>query len=190
MTWFALKVLMAARIVLRGVSAGRGSAESFVPWARRLAALLCLKPVLDDLTHGNVNLFILALVVGCMVAYRARQDGAAGFVASIGNRMQGHARVTSFPISLTNELGVSFSARLPECFCSLPGFVPAARLGMDHNLKQLKSWYSVMVHPFVIEGKVTAEHINRSITRTGSPLVDTFSVVCDLQRRSRNSGPL
>ncbi|NBO92229.1 MAG: DUF2029 domain-containing protein [Planctomycetia bacterium] len=163
MTWFALKVLMAVLSFYGVCRLVEGSAESFVPWARLLAALLCLKPVLDDLTHGNVNLFILALVVGCMVAYRARQDGAAGLLLAlaIACKVTPALLVPYFAYKRAWRVLLGTVAGMLLFF--YPGFVPAARLGMDHNLKQLKSWYSVMVHPFVIEGKVTAEHINQSL---------------------------
>ena len=44
-----------------------------------------------------------------------------------------------------------------------PGFVPAAILGWDANQKQLGGWYMEMVHPFIVEGKVTSEHNNQSL---------------------------
>src|SRR5262249_23180363 len=33
----------------------------------------------------------------------------------------------------------------------------------EHNQQQLFSWYEGMVKPFVIDGKVTSEHINQSL---------------------------
>jgi hypothetical protein len=44
-----------------------------------------------------------------------------------------------------------------------PGLVPALRLGFEDNQRQLHSWYRVMVHPFLVEGKVTSEHNNQSL---------------------------
>ena len=44
-----------------------------------------------------------------------------------------------------------------------PGIVPALYLGWDENQRNLASWYREMVHPFLVEGKVTSEHPNQSI---------------------------
>jgi alpha-1,2-mannosyltransferase len=44
-----------------------------------------------------------------------------------------------------------------------PGFVPALLMGWQRNENHLVSWYYDMVHPFVIEGKVTSEHHNQSL---------------------------
>ncbi len=163
MTWYAFKVLMAGLSFYGVCRLVEGRDGSFAPWARVLAALLCLKPVLDDLTHGNVNLFILALVVGCFVAYRARHDGAAGLLLAlaVACKVTPALLVPYFVYKRAWRLLLGTAAGMLLFF--YPGFVPAARLGMQHNLTQLKSWYRVMVHPFVIEGKVTAEHINQSL---------------------------
>jgi alpha-1,2-mannosyltransferase len=163
MAWFALKVLLAGLSFYGVCRLVEGREGAFAPWARVLAALLCLKPVLDDLTHGNVNLFILALVVGCFVAYRARRDAEAGVLLAlaIACKVTPALLVPYFLYKRAWRLLLGTVAGMLLFF--YPGFVPAARLGMEHNLTQLRSWYRVMVHPFVIEGKVTAEHINQSL---------------------------
>src|SRR5947209_14700373 len=46
--------------------------------------------------------------------------------------------------------------------------------------QQLRSWYGVMVHPFLVEGKVWSEHSNQSLTGvvyrlgTHSPSASTY----------------
>jgi hypothetical protein len=44
-----------------------------------------------------------------------------------------------------------------------PGVAPSLALGFEENQRQLISWYREMVHPFVVEGKVTSEHSNQSL---------------------------
>ncbi|MGL4555035.1 MAG: glycosyltransferase family 87 protein [Gemmataceae bacterium] len=163
MAWFALKALMAGLSFYGMCRLVEGQGEAFAPWARVLAALLCLKPVLDDLTHGNVNLFILALVVGCFAARRARHDGLAGLLLAlaVACKVTPALLVPYFVYKRAWRLLLGVAAGMLLFF--YPGFVPAARLGMTHNLTQLTSWYRVMVHPFVVEGAVTAEHINQSL---------------------------
>jgi hypothetical protein len=61
-----------------------------------------------------------------------------------------------------------------------PGLVPSLRLGWEENQRQLRSWYGVMVRPFVVEGKVTSEHNNQSLPglvarlATPSPSFSTY----------------
>jgi hypothetical protein len=61
-----------------------------------------------------------------------------------------------------------------------PGYVPALVLGGDYNQRLVASWYSDMVQPFVVEGKVTSEHNNQSLPglvarlATHSPSFSTY----------------
>ena len=59
--------------------------------ARAAAIVVCLPPLLGDLSHNNVNIFILFLVAGCLEAFRRRLDTLAGFNARARHRVQGDA---------------------------------------------------------------------------------------------------
>jgi hypothetical protein len=163
LAWFYLKVamaLLALRWVFQMVAdAGR----PFPAKAQALAVLLSLKPIIDDLQHGNVNLFILFLVVASLAAYHRRRDLLAGLVLGL-----------AIACKVTPALFVPYFVwkrswrALAGCALGLalflwPGFVPALRLGWGANQQQLASWYRDMVRPFVIEGKVTSEHNNQSL---------------------------
>jgi hypothetical protein len=135
----------------------------FPAWAQGLAVLFSMKPIIDDLQHGNVNLFILFLVTGSLAAYRRGRDGLAGVVLGL-----------AIACKVTPALFVPYFVwkrswrALAGCALGLtlflwPGFVPALRLGWDGNQRQLASWYRDMVRPFVLEGKVTSEHNNQSL---------------------------
>src|SRR5262249_31294652 len=68
LVWFYAKVattLLAFRWVFR---MAEGSGHTFPAWAKGLTIVLSLRPIIDDLQHGNVNLFILFLVVGALTA--------------------------------------------------------------------------------------------------------------------------
>src|SRR5919199_473268 len=83
LTWFYVKAaltLLALHWIFRLVE---GDGRPFPPWARALAVLLSLRPILGDLQHGNVNLFILFLVVAGLTAYRRGRDLLAGLVARL-----------------------------------------------------------------------------------------------------------
>jgi hypothetical protein len=41
--------------------------------------------------------------------------------------------------------------------------IPALKLGWEGNLQSLRSWFRVMVTPFVVDGLVTSDHQNQSL---------------------------
>ncbi len=163
LTWFYLKVAMALLSLHWVFRLVESEGVPFPAWAKALTILCSLKPIIDDLNHGNVNLFILFLVVAALTAYRLRRDFLAGTILALG-----------IACKVTPALFVPYflwkrSWRvLAGCVVGMvlffyPGLVPGLRMGMTENQRQLASWYRGMVHPFVIEGKVTSEHVNQSL---------------------------
>ncbi len=178
--WFYIKVgltLLAFRWVFRLVE---DSGRPFPLWAKGLTVLLALRPIMSDLQHGNVNLFILFLVVASLYAYHCRRDGLSGVVLGL-----------AIACKVTPALFVPYFLwkrawkALAGCVAGLilflwPGFVPALLMGWDRNEQHLVSWYYDMVYPFVVEGKVTSEHHNQSLPglvarlATHSPSFSTY----------------
>src|SRR5580698_11191147 len=60
--WFYLRIGMAVGALLFFFRIIETKEARFPNWAKNLTILLSLRPVMGDLTHGNVNLFILFLV--------------------------------------------------------------------------------------------------------------------------------
>ena len=161
--WFYIKAgltLLAFRWVFQLVEERD---RPFPLWAKALTILLALRPIMSDLQHGNVNLFVLFLVVAALTAYHRQRDLLAGVVLGL-----------AIACKVTPALFVPYFVwkrswkALAGCAAGLalflwPGFVPAALMGWERNEKHLVSWYYDMVHPFVIEGKVTSEHHNQSL---------------------------
>ena len=166
LAWFGLKTLMAGLSLFWVVRLVQAGGPAFPPWARVLAVLLALKPILDDLSHGNVNLFILFLCMACLTAHASKRDLLAGCLLALAVA----CKVTPalfLPYFLWKRAWRLLAGAVLGCLLFFyPGFVPAARLGMDANLEQLGSWYGVMVKPFLEEGKATSEHINQSLPGT------------------------
>lgn len=178
--WFYIKVgltLLALRWIFQLVEE---KARPFPLWAKILTVLLALRPIMSDLQHGNVNLFILFLVVAALAAYQRGRDVLAGIVLGL-----------AIACKVTPALFVPYLLwkrswkALAGCTAGLvlflwPGLVPAALMGWEHNERHLVSWYYDMVHPFVVEGKVTSEHHNQSLPglvarlATHSPSFSTY----------------
>jgi hypothetical protein len=161
--WFYLKVGMALLAIRWTFRLVEDVGRPFPPLAQVGAVLLSLKPVLEDLDHGNINLFILFLVVAALTAFRRRWDVLAGALLGL-----------AIACKLTPALFVPYLVwkrawrALAGVAAGLalflyPGLVPSLRLGFEDNQRQLASWYRGMVHPFLVEGKVTSEHNNQSL---------------------------
>jgi hypothetical protein len=176
--WFYLKVgmtLLALRWVFRLVEA---PGRPFPPWAKALAVVLSLRPILGDLNHGNVNLFILFLVVAALYSYHCRRDLAAGVVLAL-----------AIACKVTPALFVPYFVwkrawkTLAGCVLGLAlwfWLVPGCMLGFAKNNELLHSWVNVMIVPYVAKGTVTSEHPNQSLPGlvfrlgTHSPSAITF----------------
>jgi alpha-1,2-mannosyltransferase len=153
-----LMTLLALYLAFRLVEeAGR----PFPAWGKALAVVLALRPVVGDLTHGNVNLFILLLVVAGLYAFRRGRDFSAGLLLAL-----------AIACKVTPALFVPYFLwkrawkTLAGCTAGLLlflGAVPACCLGPARNAELLHSWYRQMIEPFVVQGVVTSEHNNQSL---------------------------
>jgi hypothetical protein len=133
----------------------------FPLWAKTLAVLLSLRPIMGDLTHGNVNLFILFLVIGSLYAFHRGRDVTAGMILGL-----------AIACKVTPALFVPYFLwkrqwlTLAGCVLGLVLFlvvVPGLFLGLGWNLELVASWYECMVKPFVMGGEVTTDHPNQSL---------------------------
>jgi len=179
LAWFYAKVLMAALAaiwVFRLVGGEKrrdddvltpSHLHTFTPSppvpeaAKAFAVVLALPPLLGDLSHNNVNIFILFLVAGCLEAYRRKWDATAGLVLAL-----------AIACKVTPLMFVAYFAWkrawavLAACTVGLGvwlAVVPGAVYGWDRNAELLQSWYDLMVRPALVENRVTSEHPNQSI---------------------------
>lgn len=87
LAWFYAKVAMAvlAAVWVFRLVDGRSApaAAGALTIAHALAILLALPPILGDLSHNNVNIFILFLVVATLELYRRGRDTGAGVVLAL-----------------------------------------------------------------------------------------------------------
>jgi hypothetical protein len=113
------------------------------------------------LTHGNVNLFILFLIVAALFAFTRGKDRLAGLLLALSIA----CKVTPalfVPYLLWKRAWRTLAATAAGLVLFL-FVVPALRFGWQQNQTYLTTWYKVMVHPYVVEGKVTSEHQNQSL---------------------------
>jgi alpha-1,2-mannosyltransferase len=178
LVWFYLKVAMvfwALTALFRQVTP-----PGFLmpPWACALATVLSLRPIMGDLSHGNVNIFIMVTVLAGLIAFVRGYDMLAGLCIALAVACKvtpalflvyfGWKRAWRVLAGAGLGLGVFFF------------LVPALFLGWDANLQALQSWYAGMVKPFVTGTFVTSEHNNQSLPGwiyrlfTHSPAFSTY----------------
>lgn len=130
--------------------------------ARAAAIVLCLPPLLGDLSHNNVNIFILFLVVACLEAFRRRLDTCAGLILAL-----------AIACKVTPLLFVAYFA-WKRCWrvlaATLAGLVlwlvlvPGLMFGFDRNRELVTDWYALMVERPLLKGEITTEHPNQALT--------------------------
>jgi alpha-1,2-mannosyltransferase len=159
--WFYVKLGLTAIAVYWVFRLVEDAERPFPAWAKALTILLSLRPILGDLSHGNVNLFILFLVVAALYAFHRGRDLLAGSTLAL-----------AIACKITPALFVPYFLwkrawnTLAGCLAGLVLFlvvVPGSFLGSERNLQLLSSWTGQMVTPFVLKATVTSEHPNQSL---------------------------
>lgn len=159
--WYYLKLGMTMVAVCWVFRLVEDPERPFPPWAKAAAILLSLRPILGDLSHGNVNLFILFLVAAALDAFHRGRDWMAGLTLAL-----------AIACKITPALFVPYFLwkrawkTLAGCLAGLVLFlviVPGGFLGHEANLRLLNSWTGQMITPFVLKETVTSEHPNQSL---------------------------
>ncbi|HEY1378320.1 MAG TPA: glycosyltransferase family 87 protein [Gemmataceae bacterium] len=161
LVWYYLKVGMALAAFALTFRLAEEPGRPFPPWAKAMTVVLSLRPILGDLTHGNVNLFILFLVVAALAAFRRGRDVLAGVVLAlaIACKVTPALFVPYFLWKRAWRVLAGVALGLALFFF----VIPAAVLGWDANATLLATWVNQMVTPFIVGGVVTSEHQNQSL---------------------------
>lgn len=161
LVWFFLKAAMAIVSMLWVFRLIETPEKPFPAWAKGLTVALSIRPIIGDLSHGNVNIFILFLVVASLYAFSRRRDYLSGIALAlaIACKVTPALFLVYFVWKGAWRAVIGTVIGLALFFL----FVPAAFLGWEQNLQSLKSWIEVMILPFVVGGYVTPEHNNQSL---------------------------
>lgn len=169
LAWFYAKVLLAVlaavwafRLCRAEPTPGRGGSALRLDLAKAAAVVLCLPALLGDLSHGNVNIFILFLVAGCLEAFRRRLDTLAGLTLAlaIACKVTPLLFVAYFAWKRCWRLLAATLVGLALWLAVVPGLV----FGWDRNRELIGDWYALMVERPLLKGEITTEHPNQAIT--------------------------
>jgi len=161
LTWFYLKVALTLFAIIWTFRMVETPEQPFPVWAKALTVLLSVRMIMSDLSHGNVNLLILFLLVGALYAFRNGRDWTAGnlLALSIACKLTPALFLAYFVYKRAWKTLIATGAGLVLYFFVVPGLF----LGFERNQELLSSWVNGMVMPFVRDGVVTTEHQNQSL---------------------------
>lgn len=161
-TWYLAKCAMA--LVVMAWSLRLVDPDKKLPWwVLGSIVLVALRPIVGDLQHGNVNLFVFFIVMSglMLVAHRMPFLGGTCIALAVCCKVTPLLFVPYFIWKRDWKFLAGWAAGMLVFLW--PGLVPSLVLGFEENQRNLISWYREMVHPFVVEGKVTSEHPNQSL---------------------------
>jgi hypothetical protein len=161
MAWFYAKVAMAVLAVLWMFRLTSQPGAGLPDAAKAAAIVVALPALIGDLTHNNVNIFILFLLAACLELYRRRRDGAAGLVLGLAIA----CKVT--PLLFLAYFGWKRAwTVVAGCLAGLVlwlAIVPSAVFGWRQNEQLLTDWYKLMVERPILKGEVATEHANQAM---------------------------
>lgn len=159
--WASLKVLgFLAAMFLLIREFGRGGAA--VPLGVLvLAGLFGLRPIVSDLQHANLNIFMMAWLALCWFFYMRKSDLWAGvFLAlAIVTKVTPGLLLLYFLYKRAWRLCLGTAVGLALFVVVLPGVY----LGFGRNFDLLHSWFDMLVAPYALQGYVTTEIANQSL---------------------------
>jgi hypothetical protein len=143
------------------IGSSRSMPASVSDPVKAVAILLALPALMGDLSHNNVNIFILFLLAGCLELYRRQRDTLAGFVLGLAIA----CKVT--PLLFLAYFGWRRAWWVVGgCLVGLVlwlAIVPGVTFGWNQNAQLLTDWYKLMIERPILKGEVTTEHPNQAI---------------------------
>ena len=126
-----------------------------------MAAAFSLRPIISDIQHGNLNIFMMIWLTLTWALYLRRADYLAGFFFffSIVKKITPSLSLVYFLYNGNWRLFFSFFVGLAVFVILVPGLI----LGFQNNLDLLQTWFDMLVRPFAIEGYATLELPNQSL---------------------------
>lgn len=158
--WFLFKAILTLVVIVWMLQTVEQSIGTIPRWGAAAALIFASRPVMGDLLHGNVNLWIMFLVVASMMAFRQQQDVWAGLSLSlaIACKLTPALLLLYFAWKRAWGLVLATVAGLLLWLVIIPGIV----FGFERNHLLFAHWADYMVWPYVQSGQVDTEQTNQS----------------------------
>lgn len=134
----------------------------FVPLGVVLAAAICsIKPLIDDLQHGNLNIFVFLELAAVWYCFTRGRDAAAGLLLGLAIT----TKVTPALLLVYFLYKRCWSA---ACWTVIGLLVfglalPSLFLGFSRTTHLFQAWFHMLVAPSLLHGYVTDDIINQSL---------------------------
>ncbi|HWL94582.1 MAG TPA: glycosyltransferase family 87 protein [Phycisphaerae bacterium] len=132
------------------------------PWIKIASIIVAARFVHSDLRHGNINIFIAALVVGGGWALVTRRSFLAGLLVALA------ACVKVTPVLWCIYLLYRLNGRaLAGCAVAavlMLEVIPSAVLGVERNHALLAEWRAHVIGSFLKGGEIDSVGMNQSLT--------------------------
>lgn len=170
LVWYYLKVGMV--LLCFGWAFGMIESDTYrIPvWAKMIGIALSLRPIMGDLSHGNINIFILFLVMACLYLFTRRRESLAGFVLAlaIACKVTPALLVIYFLWKRSVRVLIGTAIGLVCFFFILPTLFYAIQegsivKGWERNWAALIAWFNGMIVPYLVNNVVTPERENQSL---------------------------
>lgn len=173
--WVVLKIggiLLAMTLLIR--SLGR---EGFkVPMGIILAAgLFSIRPIVSDLQHGNLNIFVLIWLAIAWALYVRKKDFWAGiFVAlAIVTKLTPVLALVYFVYQRAWRVCTGILVGCLLLFIVIPGLLA----DFEQNQEYLESWFETLVAPFTLHGYGVLHITNQSLYGVGLRLLSNAGIL-------------
>ncbi|MCG8408219.1 MAG: DUF2029 domain-containing protein [Phycisphaerales bacterium] len=173
--WATLKVggfLVAMTFLIR--SLGRNTFA--VPVGVLLAAgLFSIRPIVSDLQHGNLNIFVVIWLAFAWGLYIRKRDFWAGiFVAlAIVTKLTPALALVYFVYQRAWRVCTGILVGCLLLFIVIPGLL----IGFEQNQIYLESWFDTLVAPFTLHGYGVLHITNQSLYGVGLRLLSNAGIL-------------
>jgi alpha-1,2-mannosyltransferase len=170
LTWYFLKLGMAILCIVWSFRLVTADGQPMPEWAKAIAVAAAINTVIGDLKHGNVNIFILFLVMSFLYAYSRGKDYLAGLLLAlaIASKVTPALFLLYFAWKRCLHVLIGAAVGLVLFFLLVPTAIFTLQKGpitegWQANWDALTAWKHGMVDPYMIRGEVTSERENQSL---------------------------
>ncbi|MBN2561139.1 MAG: DUF2029 domain-containing protein [Phycisphaerae bacterium] len=140
-----------------------------------MTGIFSLRPVVSDIQHGNLNIFMMIWLALAWLLYMRKNDVSAGLFVGL-------AIVTKLTPALLLVYFI-YKRAWRVCLGAAVGlflffiFLPGLYLGFGHNIELLHAWFDMLVAPFALHGYATLEIPNQSLYGVALRLLSNAGVL-------------
>lgn len=126
-----------------------------------VAALFSAGPVISDIQHGNINVFVLLTLTACWYAWTIRRDVLAGLLLALAITIKITPALLLLYFLYRRQWRLTAAAAIGLVLFAL--VLPALVFGPARNTDLLVAWFDMLAAPYVLHGYITDAVINQSL---------------------------